>query len=143
MKNYFNQEERIRHLIIMSAIEISKTLTNSKALSPDEKKYLKLVNTYLSKFNDSIFERFGEAYRRKLQGLMECNKLSLVGKYEKSINAVNQCVTDDMMPLIKSVRSWKCLTCERNDHLNCFIYNACITCDVEATGDGEECPFKM
>lgn len=142
MKDYFNAEERTKHIILMSCAHIAKTLSNSPALTEAEKRSLKCVANNMDKFNDSIFSRFGEAYRRKLEGVMKCNKLSLVGKYEKAIEAVDQCVVDDMMLMIDKFRSWECLTCEREDYNKCFIYNACLTCNVDVSNEGG-CPFKL
>ena len=144
MKDYFNEHEKAQHLILMSSIHTCNLLLTSKHLTDEERESLNIAVKYIDKFSSSVCKRFGKSYLRKLQNTMKSNKIRLVGKYEKAIDAVSECVIEDMMPMINKYRSWQCLTCEKKDPRRCFIYNACTTCGIAASTDNDEdCPFKL
>jgi hypothetical protein len=55
MKTYFNAEERVRHLMIMACTNIANTLSQSNALTIEEKRSLKNAVKHLNNFNDALF----------------------------------------------------------------------------------------
>jgi hypothetical protein len=142
MKNIFNQYERAQHIILIGMQEQLKKMQNCDAITEEEKTYLKYAATYLTKFNDSVIERFGDSYSRKIYNTMQSNDLRLVGKYESYNECVGQCVVDDVKPCIDQLQMMNCFGCEKCDYKKCAVYNLCITCDIDGNND-EGCPFKL
>ena len=142
MKNYFNLEERTRHIILLAMQENAKDIMQSQALTQKEKQMLKKIEEWCVKFNASIFDRFGDAYARKIKGTMQANTLRLVGKYSENIHAISNIATEDLKLLLDEVHAFKCLDCDKTNFKDCAIYNICISCDVEPNGNSAGCPFK-
>jgi hypothetical protein len=143
VKNYINAQDRTRHIIILAMQETINDLANCDALSEEEKKALKTAYKNIIKFNKLMFERFGEAYQRKIETTMQSNTLRLVGKYEKVNECVSHSAVEDLEKAIKELQMFNCLDCTKCDYVNCGTYACLIACDV----DGEEfengCPFRL
>ena len=143
MREYFNSEEREDHIKVTSCQYYAKKLAASPAITDKERKELELAYKHLNKFTDSVFERFGNAYVRKLNGIMECNTLKIVGKYAPVQSAISHCAQVDMQPMIRKLQMWTCMDCERGcDFKNCPMYNMAIACELEDVAE-EGCPFKL
>lgn len=71
MREYFNAEEREDHIKVTSCQYYAKKLAQSNAITEQERKDLLKAHKLLNKVTDSIIDRFGVAYARKLQGIME------------------------------------------------------------------------
>lgn len=143
MKNYFNSEERTRHIVLMAMQETIREFTESDALSEEERKLLTRAIKNLEKFNASTFERMGEAYKRKIEKTMQANTLRLVGKYSVAESCISHSASEDMARGLKDVRLFNCMDCEKCDYTNCGFYCMFIACDVEGTKTNVDCPFKL
>ena len=143
MKNYFNAEERTRHIVLMAMKEIVQKFSESESLSNDEFKNLKKIPALIDKVSDSIFERMGTPYRRKIISTLEVNNLKLVGKYSVSQECISHSATEDLEKKLADLRMFNCMDCENNDYKNCAMYAMCIACDIDADGNGIDCPYRM
>ena len=142
MKNYFNSEERTRHIILLAAQETADELSESEALTPEERKNLKTATTLLKKFTSSVCERFGEPYKRKIENTMRANNLKLVGKYAEVCECISHAANEDLEPTVKESQCVHCVECDKQNFKDCAMYAMCIACDI----DGEEtdsCPFAV
>ena len=142
MKNYFNAEERARHIVILAMQERAEAFIDSDALTKEEQKAIKKINEWCFKFNSLLFDRLGESYQRKVEKTMACNTLSLVGKYAEVAHAINHVPIQDLDYMVQELRAFKCLDCEREDFKNCGMYCTCIACDVDGNGKEKGCPFR-
>lgn len=142
MKNYFNTQDRTRHIIILGMQEILNELANSTAISPEERLKLLKADKYVKEFNASILDRFGQAYINKIKSTMACNDLRLVGKYSACNECVSHIVAEDLKRVLADLRMYNCLDCEKCDFKNCAVYAVHITADTECE-DTDGCPFKM
>ena len=60
MKNYFNANERTKHIILLAMQTVADDFSAVDSITDEERKYLRMATTYIKKFNNSVFERFGE-----------------------------------------------------------------------------------
>lgn len=142
MKNYFNERERTRHIILLAMQEATKEMQSSAAITPKEKQMLAKIEEWTTKFNSSVFDRFGEAYARKIEKTMQANTLRLVGKYNEQAQAISHIATEDLKLLIDELQAINCLNCDKENYKDCATYNICVSCDVEGNGNCEGCPFR-
>ena len=142
MKNYFNCEERTRHIILLAMQEVAKEMQSSEAITPKERQMLAKIEEWTTKFNSSVFERYGEAYARKIEKTMQANTLRLVGKYNEQAKAISHVATEDLELLVDELHAFKCLDCDKANYKDCATYNICVSCDVEGNGNSEGCPFR-
>lgn len=143
MKEYFNKCEREKHIILMCMeYAIKEMQENNTSLTEYERECLDDITSAIQDFNESVFERFGDAYKRKIQGMLNCNNVQLVSKFtgaQKS--AISYISNEDLTPLINDLTMFHCTECERTDHKTCPVYNIAVACDV--FGENEEgCPYK-
>ena len=143
MKNYFNAEERTKHIILLAMQEVAKEMQSSEAITPKERQMLVKIEEWTTKFNSSVFERYGEAYARKIEKTMQANTLRLVGKYNEQAKAISHVATEDLELLVDELHAFKCLDCEKTNFKDCATYNICVSCDVEGNENCEGCPFKV
>lgn len=141
MKNYLNEKERTSHIILMCMEYTAKEFANSNALSNEEVKALNKIAEWCNKLNESIFERLGEPYRRKIDGTLKNNTLRLVGKYSAYKECISYCASEDLAPKVKDAMLMNCLGCDNCDYKNCAMYAMAITCGVEGK-DTNGCPYK-
>lgn len=141
MKNYFNEKERTNHIILMCMEYVAKDFSENEALSIEEKKCLKKISEYCNKLNNSIFDRFGLPYRRKIEGTLQSNTLRLVGKYSSYTECIGYCASEDLAPKVKDTMLMHCIGCNNCDYKNCAMYAMAITCGVEGK-DTNGCPYK-
>lgn len=142
MKNYFNERERTNHIILMCMEHTAKEFANSTALSNEEKKALAKITEWCNKLNESIFERFGDAYRRKINGTLQNNTLRLVSRYGAYNECISYCASEDIEPKVKDLMSLHCLGCENCNYKDCAMYSMAIACGIIG-GDTGGCPYKM
>ena len=142
MKNYFNEKERTNHIIVMCMQHIAKEFSSSNALTESEKKALCKIAEWCEKLNESVFERFGTAYRRKIQGTLTNNTLRLVGKYGAYTDCISYCASEDIEPKVKDLMSLHCLGCEKCDYKDCSMYSMAVTCGIVGE-DTDGCPYKL
>lgn len=142
MKNYFNAEERTRHIILLAMQSNLEDMLNSEALSNEERTFLKYCKTYITKFNGSIFNRYGESYKRKIVGTMRSNDLRLVGKYANKIDCISYSASEDLKGAIDELRM-SCIDCKRCDYTNCSVYAISVSCDIDGNGKSTGCPYAV
>lgn len=141
MKNYFNQRERSMHIILLWMEQVAKEFADSDALTDEEKAVLDGIGEALGEFNASVFERFGDSYKRKIKGTLECNEIALVSKYTKRNECIAYCPNEDLMESVGSLTKLHCADCERCDYTKCAVYGIAVACGVEGD-DTDGCPYK-
>jgi hypothetical protein len=120
----------------------AREFANSSALSLEEKKALHKIAEWCDKLNKSLFERFGDAYRRKINGTLQSNALRLVGKYSAYQDCISHCASEDIEPKVKDLMCLHCLGCEKCDYKNCAMYSMAVACGIVGS-DTDGCPYKL
>ena len=143
MKNYFNCEERTRHIILLAMQEVAKDFQKSEAITPKERQMLAKVEEWTTKFNSSVFSRFGDSYARKIEKTMQANTLRLVGKYNTNVNTISHIAAEDLNKCVEELRAVNCLECDKAQWNDCATYNVCISCDIKGDAEAKGCPFKQ
>lgn len=142
MKNYFNEKERTNHIILMCMEYTAREFANSNALSLEEKKAVNKIVEWCGKLNESVFERFGDAYKRKIEGTLKNNTLRLVGKYGAYTDCISYCASEDIEPKVKDLMCLHCLGCEKSDYKDCAMYSMAVTCGIVGE-DTDGCPYLL
>lgn len=142
MKNYFNEKERTNHIILMCMEYVAKEFYNSNALTIEEKKAVKKISEQCGKLNESVFERFGNPYKRKIEGTLKNNTLRLVSKYGAYADCIGYCASEDIEPKIKDLMCLHCLGCKNKNYKDCAMYAMAITCGIVGD-DTSGCPYEM
>lgn len=144
MRNQFNYDERLWHLICFGAKGAMTCLINSGSVSDREKGKLKSAIKDIDDFTALTIERMGKAYANKLQGSADVNEVRVVGKSQPYKDLVSYCHADDMKEGLGFVQSILCLGCDKDNHCDCGIYKMLMACDVLGFNNGETgCPYKM
>ena len=143
MKTYINAQDRTRHIIVMAMQETINDLAKSDALTDEERKALSVAYKNIIKFNKLIFERYGEAYKRKIENTMRANELKLVGKYAHVNECVSYSAVEDLNKALKDLQMFNCLDCDKCDFTNCGTYACLIACDIDGTECEDGCPFRL
>lgn len=144
MRNQFNYEERLWHLISLGGKGAMTCLIQSGAVSEQEKIKLKSAIKDIDDFTDMTVKRMGSAYAHKLQGTANVNEVRVVGKSQPYKDLVSYCDADDMKEGLGFVQSIVCLGCDRKDHCNCGIYKMLTACDVLGfNGEENNCPYQL
>ena len=145
MKDYFTTKDRVRHIFIVGLKPIIEDLAHSDALTPEESRNLTLAANCIGKANDSILERLGAAYRKKILAMNRDNKIDLISRYGTGGITISNVASEDIEPALEELRSWKCIGCTKDDFKDCAVYNMCIACDCEIKQykDGKGCPYNM
>lgn len=138
---YLNAKERSEHVIMLAMQQILKDLSESKNLPDSEKKLLKESYQRIFKFNESIFARLGDAYRRRLMKTAECNKVRLVGNYEPCNQAISHSAVEDLMPMLDKLTEYFCVDCDKEKFNDCPVYSICVACGADGKCD-KGCPFR-
>lgn len=142
MKNYFNAEERNRHIIMMAMEGVAEAFMESNAITDDERALLDKMCKHIKKFNKSVFNRFGQAYANAVFGTLDANKLVFVSKALPTRSCVGYSDASDLFPMLKDLQLLNCLDCEKEEFKCCPMYNMMVSCGCDATCDNG-CPFKM
>lgn len=151
MRDYLNTEERHSHLFMTMAGEDAKEMAKSNAFTPEEKKALLKIGEWVDKFSVLLFQRFGEAFKRKQLNTIRDNKIIIAGKYAPAQRAISHCAQEDLMPCFDDYRMLKCFNCkkcqDRESYINCPVYAMGIAVDY-IDDDGAKikeqgCPFSM
>lgn len=142
MKNYFNERERTNHIILMCTEYNVKEFAESNALTDTEKRILNKISKLATEFNNSVFERFGEPYKRKIVGTLNNNSLRLVGKYTPVADCISYCASEDIEPKVKDLIGLYCMGCEKCNYKDCSIYAMAVACGIVGS-DTDGCPYKM
>lgn len=141
MKDYFNSSERENHLVITCTQIAVEELLQSDALSEEERKELNKAYKALLKFNGLVYDRLGEAYRRKILRTTSCNVVKIVGRFAPQQEAISHCAQEDIQPCFEKLQMLCCMNCERHGECfkDCAVYNMGVALDIEGTGD--KCPY--
>lgn len=142
MKTYFNTEERNKHIICLCMSEVVKEFAKSTALTEEERENLESAVESVQRASNSILERMGLAYARKISGTLDANTVRVVGKYgmqdQKFFTYFSQ---EDLVDKISEVINFHCMDCDKECYKECPVYNLAITCEVEGHNDSG-CPYK-
>lgn len=140
MRDYFNKRERDTHLIIMFMAEIVSNFKDCNALTEDEQKHLRLVEKHLRAFTESVYERFGEAYKRKIKGTLEINTVRIGSKYGQD-QVLSYYDASDLEKQVQDMIAFHCIECEKSDFKACPTYDMAIACGIEGKCN-EGCPYR-
>ena len=144
MKDYFTTKDRVRHIFIIGLKPIIEDLAKSDAVTAEESKNLKMAATYLSKANNSILERFGASYRKKILAMNRDNKIDLISRYGSGGATISNVASEDIEPVIEDLRIWKCTGCTKENFKDCAVYNLSISCDCEIKDYSKKtCPYRV
>ena len=142
MRNYFNEKERNTHILAIGMEGVVRSILNEfTALTEEERENLKIALEHFEAFNDSIFDRLGDVYRRKITNTMETKTVCLASKYTAKNDNSTYCARDDIARCVSELQMLNCCGCERCDWQDCSVYKASVMCEVEgSSADG--CPYK-
>ena len=142
MRNYFNEKERNTHILAIGMEGVVKTMLNEfTALTDEEREDLELALKHFKAFNDSIFERFGEVYKRKIVNTMETKTVCIASKYTSKNDNTTYCDRDDIARCVSEMQAFNCCGCTRCDWKDCSVYKASVMCEVEGANE-DGCPYK-
>lgn len=142
MKNYFNEKERNTHILAIGMEGVVKVMLEEfTALTEEERNDLELALEHFKAFNDSIFERFGEVYKRKITNTMETKTVCVASKYTAKNDNTTYCDRDDIARCVGEIQTFNCMGCERCDWQDCSVYKASVMCECEGVNE-DGCPYK-
>lgn len=140
MRDYFNKTERDTHLVILFMAEIVKNFKDCTALTGKEQELLSQAEECLRDFTNSVYARFGDAYRRKIKGTLEVNTVRVGSKYGQD-QVLSYYDTQDLEKQVQEMIAFHCIECEKEDFKACPTYDMAICCGIEGKScDG--CPYK-
>lgn len=126
MKEYFTTKDRVRHIFVIGLKPIIEDLAN------------------LGKANESILNRFGDSYRKKILAMNRDNKIDLVSRYGSGGTTISNVASNDIEPVIEDLRLWKCTGCTKKDFKDCAVYNLSLACDCEVHSyEKPTCPYRV
>lgn len=142
MKNYFNEKERNTHILAIGMEGVVKTMLNEfNALTDYEYEELEEALEHFKNFNDSIFERFGEVYKRKITNTMETKTVCIASRYTAKNDSSTYCDRDDIARCVGEIQTFNCCNCSRCDWKECSVYKASVMCEVEGHNENG-CPYN-
>lgn len=121
MKDYFTTRDRVRHIFIVGLKPIIEDLAHSDALTPEESYNFTVAANCIGKANDSILERLGAAYRKKILAMNRDNKIDLISRYGTGGTTISNVASEDIEPALEELRSWKCIGCTKEDFKDCAV----------------------
>ncbi|MBO5441762.1 MAG: hypothetical protein J6A09_04280 [Alphaproteobacteria bacterium] len=125
MKNYFNERERNTHILAIGMEGVVKTMLKEfNALTEYEYEELEEALEHFKNFNDSIFERFGEVYKRKITNTMETKTVCIASKFTAKNDSSTYCDRDDIARCVGEIQTFNCCNCDRCDWQDCSVYKA-------------------
>lgn len=143
MKNWFNSDEKVLHIVLAYAQGACKTLAESEAVTNEEKKWLRTVGTYIEKFHHSVLERFGVPYARTLKNTLNLNELRIQSKFNtKKDNIVSEASIEDLQERLNELCMLNCLGCDKKDWKDCGVYGMAVACHLEGYSDSG-CPYCL
>lgn len=140
MREYFNASERLNHILVLGMEKVAEELSTSTALTNEEAKCLKKVKEYLIKFNNSVYNRFGDSYKRKIRNTLQVNTIAVVSDRESHNEVISECASEDLIPCIKDLMV-SCMNCTKQNHKDCAIYNIGVACDIDGINQKSGCPY--
>lgn len=143
MKDYWNREETDNHLALFTLQANVQKMIERKVTNAEETAYLKYINTYLDKFNQSVLKRLGSAYARKLTKTAEINQVVIIGKHAERKEALSYIAGEDFLPCFKDVQAIRCMCCNREDYQNCSAFNMGTSVGAMGTNIEKGCPFRI
>jgi hypothetical protein len=142
MRNYFNERERNTHILAIGMEGVVKVMLKEfTALTEEEREDLKLALEHFEAFNDSIFDRFDDVYRRKITNTMETKTVCIASRYTAKNDNSTYCDRDDIARCVGEIQAFNCCDCDRCDWKECSVYKASVMCEVEGNTQ-EGCPYK-
>ena len=142
MKNYFNHEETLSHIMLMAAQAKAEEFCDSQSITEEERKYVKSAVSSLKKFTESVFIRLGDPYQRKIVRSLNDNQLKLAGRGTVERSALLHAPIEDLTGRMKEVQSISCMFCDNENYKECAIYAMFVALGVEATSS-KGCPFCL
>ena len=142
MKNYFNERERNTHILAIGMEGVVKTMLKEfNSLTKEEREELELALEHFKNFNDSIFERFGEVYKRKITNTMETKTVCIASKFTAKNDSSTYCDRDDIARCVGEIQTFNCCDCKRCDWQDCSVYKASVMCEVKGVNE-DGCPYN-
>ena len=143
MREYLNNAEKELHIKIIACQGELQDFVACKILNKEERKYLRYAQTYLNKFNESIFDRFGEDHKRRLLNTLKCNRLRFVGECEPVKDTVRKLDEEKLLPLARDMQLRHCLFCEKENYKECEVCQFCEELWLEGSNPEGGCPYKL
>ncbi len=144
---YFNRNDRQHHLCLLVTWDyLDSWIEREKCLLPTERKWTKLVITYLKKISDSIVERSDKSYVTSLTN--EVNHSSIIIEdnrkkvYKEECIEVKTVIEDDLNELFDYAIS-ACSSCTNKDFKTCKRFNLFMKMSVPPLcEDTTDCPYR-
>ena len=143
MRNMFNDRERADHIMLLAMEKPLNELLNGKALTFQEKITLTKCLNSIREFHKLVFERFGEPYKKKIQGTVNLNRFGFYAKDEEEKKCISYCASEDVYAMGKFLRGLQCTDCEKCNHLDCGVYAMLCAVDSEINNQDDGCPYKI
>lgn len=140
MREYFNKAERDTHIVLLIMTEALSAFKGCTSLTEEEQNCLAKAEEQIRKFTDSVYERFGDAYKRKIKGTLECNTVKVCSKYN-SERKLSYCDINDLACQVDDMIAAYCVDCDKCDFKTCPTYCMAVTCGVEGKNESG-CPYK-
>lgn len=143
MRDYFNRKELDLHIKMIACQGEIEDFIECKILTKEERKFLRYANTYLKKFNVSVFSRLGADHERRMQNTLKCNELKVVGKYEPLKAMVRKLDEEKILPLANKMKEQHCFFCEKENYKDCTVCQFLAELWLEGSNPEGGCPYKM
>lgn len=148
MKNYLNNDEKNKHLILIMAMTTAQDLLNCSGPTEEEKELLQTAANAISEFNKSVFDRIGDSYKRSIINRSRDNEIDIKTKKIYTPNRTEEDYTEyidheELVDIINSCSEFECVGCKREDCKNCALYR--ININIGTKGQAEDnnlCPFR-
>lgn len=146
MKNYFNQHDASNHLILMVSQAVTNNLIDANCVTEEERKILKKISKLVNDFNDSVFERLGDGYRRSLRNKADLNTIRVVSRnvhHQNNIDMEDFIDSETLRDLVSQGTDLDCSGCEKTDCKRCAIYKIKSYLQYEGISDETDlCPYR-
>lgn len=143
MKNYANRNEIELFTLILAFEVYLDNFSKCELISESELKSVKTAMKNLHVMTESIKERLGLVFLKKIKKLLDCNHLGFYAKgivRDKVINHIDDSV---LIELLEDA-GWNmdCIGCEKENHTECRCYRIFVEMGKEGNGKATGCPFK-
>lgn len=143
MKNYANRKESDLFTLILAFEEYLKIFSECEFLSEIELRKVKNAIKNIHEMNESVKERLGLVFLKKIKSFLDHNQLGFYAKgilRDKVVNYIDDSVLEDLL----EDAGWNmdCIGCDKENHTECRCYRIFVEMGKEGNGKATGCPFK-
>lgn len=143
MKNYANRKEIELFTLILAFQEYLKIFKDCEFLSEQEVKNVSKALKSVNEMSESVKERLGYVFLKKIKGFLDCNTLGFYAKGILRDKVVNN-IDDDIITELLNDSGWAmdCFDCDKEDFKNCRCYKIFVEMGKHGNGKEMGCPFR-